>query len=75
MTGQCAVFDSFNVGCGIFLSGGPDCKGSGDDLWWGAQQIRGSRCEVCGIKNFIGEEGSQCQLKIDYVTGCTPDRG
>lgn len=70
--GTCyGLTDEAWTGCGIFLEGPADCKGSGDDLWWGAQQIRyDGECGRCGYKSFRGAEGGECKLKIDYVSYC-----
>lgn len=63
-------------GCKIFFEKADDtqpgdCEGSGNDMWNGYQQIRGT-CNVCGYKTFTNPEGSECRLKIDYVF-CKPD--
>lgn len=70
-SGNCRQLpDGWGRGCGIFLEGPSDCKGMGDDMWWGAQQIRGNNCRACGFKTFTGERGGACRLTINYVTGC-----
>ncbi|PYH54542.1 uncharacterized protein BO96DRAFT_436161 [Aspergillus niger CBS 101883] len=58
------------LGCGVFVAGPRGCTRTTEQMKAAFNNIRAHDCKICGTVTDDDNGKDNCQIKIDYVTGC-----
>ncbi|OJI84640.1 hypothetical protein ASPTUDRAFT_188749 [Aspergillus tubingensis CBS 134.48] len=58
------------LGCGVFVAGPGGCTRTTGQMKAAFNNIRAHDCKICGTVTDDDNGNDNCQIKIDYVTGC-----